>query len=88
MQHLIIPGAWTLGHTDPWSTQPPGGVAPSRSDMALARYLEAQAVNRGAGWSLLDACRSGMRWIWSRRPKLRTTALAQFHGLQSLRPHR
>jgi len=32
---------WPIGYTDPWQTpQPPGGVAPLRHDLALARYLE------------------------------------------------
>ena len=32
---------WPIGYADPWQRlQPPGGVAPLRHDLALARYLE------------------------------------------------
>ena len=38
---------WPTGHSDPWQApQPPGGVAPLRHDLALARYLEKRAAYR------------------------------------------
>jgi len=40
---------WHIGHADPWMLpQIPGGVAPSRHDLALARYLEKQAEHRAS----------------------------------------
>lgn len=37
---------WHIGHNSPWLLPyPGGGVAPSRADEALARYLEKRAAH-------------------------------------------
>lgn len=50
---------WYVCYTNPWgAAQPPGGVAPVRADLELARYLEKKAAAAGS-----------RPWLW---PALQT----------------
>jgi len=65
------PIGWHHGYSGPWDgTQPPGGVAPSRADLALARHLAKKAAyanDHEAGRSgLLAAIRAVLRRVGSK----------------------
>jgi hypothetical protein len=80
---MLNPGSteWPKGYVDPWHiSQPPGGVAPLRHDLALARYLEkrkaydSSAVRRIDVWAAaIDLC-----------VKMRHGGFAVFRGLRLL----
>lgn len=73
---------WPIGFADPWQApQPPGGVAPLRHDLALARYLEKRMAYDSSAVLRLD--------IWTAaidlRAKMKHGVLAAFRGLRLLR---
>jgi hypothetical protein len=70
---MLLPSStgWPMGYIDPWQMpQPPGGVAPLRHDLALARYLEkrkaydaSMACRFNSLTAVIDLCVTMRAWL-------------------------
>ena len=59
---LLSSTDWPIRHDDPWENSQPGGVAPLRHDLALARYLERQQGWRASAVHRFDPGETAIRW--------------------------
>lgn len=72
---------WSIGYADPWQTpQPPGGVAPLRHDLALARHLEKRMAYGPSTVRPLDISAVTIGVC----VRMKNSALAIFQGLRFL----